>query len=147
MSKDITLTNGNDTLVVENTGDYNWFNIYALEGDDDITIRTPTVNVNLGKGNDRIVNESGQPWAGVAYWDSPNAIHVDLLTGVAKDGWGTTDTLVNIQHVHTSGRNGDVVLGSNTNDSLWLNGFWQEGTSLIDGRAGHAGPPNAHPSV
>lgn len=137
MSKDITLTNGNDTLVLENTGDNQWFTVFALDGDDDITIRTPTVNVNPGKGNDRIANESGQPWAGVAYWDSPNAIHVDLLTGVAKDGWGTTDTLVNIQHVHTSGRNGDVVLGSNTNDYLWLHGFWQEGTSLIDGRAGH----------
>jgi hypothetical protein len=137
MNKDIKLTNGNDKLVVENNGDNQWFTVFALDGDDDITIRTPNVNVNLGKGNDRIANESGQPWAGVVYWDSPNAIQVDLLTGVAKDGWGTTDTLVNIQHVHTSGRNGDVVLGSNTNDSIWLNGFWQQGTSLIDGRAGN----------
>lgn len=137
MSKDTTLTNGNDKLVIENTGDNQWFTVFALEGDDEITIRTSNVNVHPGLGNDRIVNETDRPWPGVLYWSSPNAIHVDLITGIAKDGWGTTDTLVNIHNIQTSGRNGDVVLGSNTDDYLWLQGFWQQGTSLIDGRAGH----------
>lgn len=137
MSKDITLTNGNDKLVVENDGDNQWFTLYALDGDDEIILRKSNLNINLGKGNDRVVNETDQPWTGVVYWDSPNAIQVDLITGVAKDGWGTTDTLVNIHNINTSGRNGDVVLGSNTDDYVWLNGFWQQGTSLIDGRSGN----------
>ena len=97
MSKDITLTKGNDKLVVENDGDNQWFTLYALDGDDEIILRKSSLNINLGKGNDRVVNETDQPWPGVVYWDSPNAIQVDLITGVAKDGWGTTDTLVNIQ--------------------------------------------------
>jgi hypothetical protein len=39
MSKDITLTKGNDKLVVEKDGDNQWFDIYALEGDDEIILR------------------------------------------------------------------------------------------------------------
>lgn len=136
MSKDITLTNGNDKLVVENDGDREYYTYYALEGDDEIIFKKSATAV-LGKGNDRLVNETGQRWADAAYWDSPNAIQADLETGLVQDGWGTVDTLVNITRIHTSGRNGDVVLGSKNDDYVFLNGYWQKGTALIDGRAGN----------
>jgi hypothetical protein len=135
MSKDITLTKGNDKLVVEKDGDNQWFNLYALEGDDEIILKKGAT-VILGKGNDRLSNETGEPGSNVAYWDSPNAIQADLRSGLVQDGWGTTDTLINITRIHTSGRNGDVVLGSNADDFVWLNGFWQKGTALFDGRTG-----------
>lgn len=136
MSKDITLTKGNDKLVVEKDSDTQWFNIYALEGDDEIILKKGAT-VILGKGNDRLSNETGEPGSNVAYWDSPNAIQADLRSGLVQDGWGTTDTLINITRIHTSGRNGDVVLGSNADDFVWLNGFWQKGTALFDGRSGN----------
>lgn len=137
MSKDLTLTKGNDKLIIAEDGDYQWFTVFAQEGDDEIILQKTNVSVNPGQGNDRIVNETNQPWPTVFYWDSPNGINADLQTGVVQDGWGTTDTLVNIHNLHTSGRNGDVVLGSSTEDYFWLNGFWQKGTSLIDGRGGN----------
>ena len=136
MSKDITLTKGNDKLVVENDGDNQWFNIYALEGDDEIILKKGATAI-LGKGNDRLVNETGQAWASVAYWDSPNGIQADLQSGLVQDGWGTTDTLINITRIHTSGRSGDVVMGSNADDFVWLNGFGGKGTSFVDGRTGN----------
>ena len=136
MSKDITLTKGNDKLVVENDGDNQWFNIYALEGDDEIILKKGAT-VILSKGNDRLVNETGQAWASVAYWDSPNGIQADLQSGLVQDGWGTTDTLINITRIHTSGRSGDVVMGSNADDFVWLNGFGGKGTSFVDGRTGN----------
>jgi hypothetical protein len=49
-----------------------------------------------------------------------------------KTGGGTTDKLVDIRNVHTSGRNGDRVIGSNLDDNTWINGFWMQGTSSID---------------
>ncbi|MBD8049695.1 Ig-like domain-containing protein [Limnohabitans radicicola] len=137
MSKDLTLTKSNDKLTITDDGDYQWFTVFAQEGDDEIILQKSNVSVNPGQGNDRIVNETNQPWPTVVYWDSPNGIQADLQTGVVQDGWGTTDTLVNIHNLHTSGRNGDVILGSSTEDYIWLNGFWQKGTSLIDGRGGN----------
>lgn len=136
MTQDITLTQGNDTLVIADDGDHQWFTVYALEGDDRITLHKFNVGILLGQGNDHITNATDQPWPSVGYWDSPNAIQADLQVGTVKDGWGTTDTLVNIHNITTSGRNGDVVLGSSQSDYIWVNGFWQTGTSLIDGRGG-----------
>lgn len=135
MSKDITLTKGNDKLVVEKDGDNQWLTVYALDGDDEIILKKGAT-ANLGQGNDRLINETGQRWADAAYWDSPNAIQADLETGLVQDGWGTTDTLVNITRIHTGGRNGDVVLGSKNDDFIFLNGYYQKGTALIDGRSG-----------
>ena len=77
---------------------------------------------------------------GAVYWESPSAIYVDLEAGYALDGYGTRDTLINIRDLDTSGRDGDVVLGSSKSDSIWLNGFnWtsrQPGKATLDLRGG-----------
>ena len=108
-----------------------WGDVRALGGNDTVTLLTGS-NVLGGAGNDTIIDKTGGNWCAALYWDSPNAIDVNLATGVAKDGWGTTDTLVDIRNVHTSGRNGDRVIGSNLDDNTWINGFWMQGTSSID---------------
>lgn len=53
-------------------------------------------------GNDTIDGTSGWDWAG--YWSSPNAITVDMTksSNQVQDGWGSTDTLVNIDGVDGS---------------------------------------------
>lgn len=108
-----------------------WGDIRAFGGNDTVTLLVGS-NVLGGAGNDTIIDKTGGNWCAALYWDSPNAIDVNLATGVAKDGWGTTDTLVDIRNVHTSGRNGDRVIGSNLDDNTWINGFWTQGTSYID---------------
>lgn len=108
-----------------------WGDVRALGGNDTVTLLTGS-NVLGGAGNDTIIDKTGGNWCAALYWDSPNAIDVNLATGVAKDGWGTTDKLVDIRNVHTSGRNGDRVIGSNLDDNTWINGFWMQGTSSID---------------
>jgi len=61
-------------------------------------------------GNDTINGGSGTPtvYAQASYAYSPNAVTVNLGTGTAADGFGGTDTLINI----------DGVVGSNFNDIL-----------------------------
>jgi len=108
-----------------------WGDIRAFGGNDTVTLQVGS-NVLGGAGNDTIIDKTGGNWCAALYWDSPNAIDVNLATGVAKDGWGTTDKLVDIRNVHTSGRNGDRVIGSNLDDNTWINGFWTQGTSYID---------------
>ncbi len=68
-------------------------------------------------GNDTIDGTSGWDWAG--YWLSPNAITVDLTksSNQVQDGWGNTDTLVNIDGVDGSAladkfRGSDSTVGS-----------------------------------
>lgn len=127
---DIRLTEQDDVYTVAEGSP--WNNFYALAGNDTITLMAGSIVVG-GAGNDTIINETDGNHGGVGYWDSPNAIDVNLAAGVAKDGWGTTDTLVNIRTVNTSGQNGDKVIGSDFNDDVWLNGFGgRTGTSYVD---------------
>ncbi len=67
----------------------------------------------------------------VSYWDDPTGVTVDLDAGTATDGWGDTDTLINISGVQ----------GSNYGDSLTGNAngnFFDghEGDDTIDGAGG-----------
>jgi len=133
---DIRLTSGDDTYVHPEGS--NWVNIFGLEGDDHLHVYN---NGNLigGPGNDTlssVVNSHG--YGGYAsYWDSPNAIFVDLTAGYALDGWGTRDTLIGITGISASGRSGDVVYGDHHNNQFGINGFWQAGTAFYDGREGY----------
>jgi hypothetical protein len=126
---DIWLTERDD--VYTHVQGAKWVNIRALAGNDTVTLLTGS-NVLGGAGNDTIIDKTGGNSSAALYWDSPNAIDVNLVTGVAKDGWGTTDKLVAIRNVHTSGRNGDRVIGSNLDDQTWINGFGSQGTCYID---------------
>lgn len=60
-------------------------------------------------GNDSI--DGGDGYDRVQYNASPTAVSVDLSTGTASDGFGTTDTLANIEFVRGS-RFGDTFTGS-----------------------------------
>ena len=126
---EIRLTEQDDVYTVAE--DSSWNTIVALSGNDTITLLAVS-NVRGGAGNDTIIDKTGKNWSSLMYWDSPNAIDINLGTGVAKDGWGNTDTLVDIRNVHTSGRNGDRVIGSSSDDQTWINGFWMQGTSYVD---------------
>lgn len=130
----IDLTNGND--VYEHARNLPWTNIYGLNGDDHIKVHRNGGLVG-GRGNDTLESSTENGWGGnVGYWNSPNPVHVDLAEGYALDGWGTRDKLIGIMEVSNSGRSGDVILGDSHNNHFGVNGFWQPGSALIDGRDG-----------
>jgi len=131
---DILLSDKDDNYTVLKGAQ--WATIKALAGNDTITLQAGS-NVLGGAGNDTIIDQTGGNYCAALYWDAPNAIDVNLQTGVAQDGWGTIDTLVNIRNVQTSGRNGDRVIGSSQDDNVWVNGFWMSGTATIDMGAGY----------
>ena len=131
---EILLTDKDDNYTVPKNAQ--WNDIKALAGNDTVTLLSGS-NVLGGPGNDTIIDQTGGNYCAAVYWDSPNAIDVNLETGVAKDGWGTTDTLVNIHNIHTAGRDGDRVIGSSKDDFTWLNGFGSRGTATIDLAGGY----------
>jgi hypothetical protein len=130
---DLNLTEGDDTY--EHTKGKEWVNIHGLGGKDKITIHG-NANVVGGPGDDTIINDVFD-WVsgGVAYWSAPSSIYVDLEAGYALDGFGTRDTLVNIRSVFTSGRDGDVVLGTSKSDEVWASGFESNNNSTGSMRA------------
>ncbi len=83
-------------------------------------------------GNDSI---TGNGTAGVqaSYAASPAAVHVDLAAGTASDGWGATDTLVQVGRVALLSGFDDTVLGS-TADEVFLSGAG--GSKRVDGGGG-----------
>ena len=131
---DIVLTEKDDIYTV--TEGARWSDVKALAGNDTITLLSGS-NVLGGPGNDTIIDKTGGNFCAALYWDAPSAIDVNLQTGVAKDGWGSTDKLIDIHNVHTSGRDGDRVIGSDKDDNTWVNGFWMSGKAYIDLAAGY----------
>jgi hypothetical protein len=101
--------------------------IYGDAGDDTITLSNGLAIG--GPGNDTVIATTD--WATVAYWNSPKGVRVDLGNGVAEDGFGTTDKLVNVK----------VVQGSNYDDTL-IGGVANEyfyggaGSNVVIGGAG-----------
>jgi hypothetical protein len=135
---DIQLTNGNDKY--EHAQGQNWSNIYGLDGDDDLKVNRNGVLLG-GKGNDKLTStltEDGR-WGGqVGYWDSPNAVYVDLELGFALDGWGTRDTLIGMREINFgSNRLGDIGLGDKYDNRFYLGNFNKPGNIYIDGRSGN----------
>ena len=87
---DINLSPNDD--VYEHAVGKTWVNLYAFAGNDKIIIHG-NASVNGGPGNDQIINDEFEWIAGSAvYWDSPNAIYVDLEAGYALDGWSAEMT-------------------------------------------------------
>lgn len=83
-------------------------------------------------GNDTVIGNGGHG-VQVSYAASPAAIYVDLHAGIAQDGWGSSDTLVNLRRVAATSAWDDTVLGS-AFDDVFLSGTY--GNKTFDGRAG-----------
>ncbi|NBP46123.1 MAG: calcium-binding protein, partial [Betaproteobacteria bacterium] len=81
-------------------------------------------NVFEGRGGNDTITGGGGDF--VAYRDSQAAVNVNLAAGSAQDGWGGTDTLVNINGVYgsvfadtlTGGSGNDTLVGGAGNDTL-----------------------------
>ena len=124
---------GNDTLIGGAGQDY----LIGGSGND---------SMNGGDGTDTVdYGDNGYDSAGV----SASGVNVNLLTGIAIDNWGGTDSLVNIEMVNgsnladriTGDANGNMINGYGGNDSIdggagndWLIG--QAGDDLLIGGAG-----------
>lgn len=130
---DIKLTEGDDIYVQPENEKNNWDNYFGLGGNDSIKIFN---GIGIGgPGNDVIerISVPGESWLqiGVAYWDSPTGVRVDLLGGWAEDGYGGHDTLIGVDQVHGNGR--DDWFNGNSNDNFfWGNG----GNDTVNGGFG-----------
>ncbi|MBV1795752.1 calcium-binding protein [Siccirubricoccus sp. G192] len=83
-------------------------------------------------GDDTIIGNGGAA-VQASYGASPGAVLVDLHLGSAQDGWGGTDTLVNLRRVTATSAWNDTILGS-AFDDVFLSGA--SGNKVFDGRAG-----------
>jgi Ca2+-binding RTX toxin-like protein len=136
----VTLTSATSGSVTKAIGGIDTFtNINQINGTDlaDVLIGTailnPSSSIRLrgGAGNDTIhgfANASNN----ADYSDSPSAVSVNLAAGVAQDGWGGTDTLVDVVRVRASAFN-DTLIGGAGNDTFEVGA---SGSHYIDGAEG-----------
>ncbi len=82
-------------------------------------------------GNDAIDGKGGFDRAD--YQTSTSGINVNLVTGIASDGWGGTDTLAGIEWVRGTRNFNDTMAGSANADRL----EGQGGNDSLDGAAGN----------
>lgn len=108
-----------------------WGDLYALAGDDEI--RWAHGNVFGGAGNDRIIGIEANANTWAQYGNSPGPVLINLKEGFALDGWGTRDSLVNINRVSGSWAYADTIIGTDADDELWTT--W--GGDLIVGGSGN----------
>jgi hypothetical protein len=101
--------------------------IEAGNGND--LIRVTKAFVEGGKGNDTIIDEMGG--SEVTYRGSPSGIQANLETGIVDDGWGTKDTLTNLNVIQDSDYD-DFIIGS-AKDNLFTS---YNGDDTIDGGGG-----------
>lgn len=109
-----------------------WVTYTGLGGND--TIRMYRGGVTPGAGNDIIEKyATTNIWdtLSVNYWDAPKGVVVDLAAGFAEDGWGTRDTLINVDNINSGGHD-DKLYGSDTANTFSPGG----GHDLVDGRGG-----------
>ena len=131
----IYLSWGSETVASPNGDITNFENIIATNYNDYLLQGTSGVNTIYGlDGNDTLVGLGGDDLldggngADVATYsalgnESPNgiAVHYDTATKTATDGYGGTDTLVNIETVVGSTHN-DTFYGSTSNDTFLSGG-------------------------
>jgi hypothetical protein len=102
--------------------------IRGLAGNDKIT--GGNIHMQGGAGNDKITGTTSS--STVNYFDSPKGISANLKTGLVDDGWGSTDTLVNIHVIHGSNY-ADQFVGSDLVDNFWVNvGDFVDGGAGVD---------------
>ena len=109
-------TSKDDVLDQQKLGLADWSGtIRGLAGND--TLTGGAIHLQGGAGNDVLIGTS--PATTVNYWDSPAGVNVNLQLGVAQDGWGGQDKLVNIHIVQGSGIS-DQFTGSDQADNFWV---------------------------
>lgn len=86
-----------------------------------------------GRAGDDVLIGDGTARIQVAYGASPGAVLVDLAAGTASDGWGGTDTLVDLRRVSLTSAFDDSFRGAAA-DEIVLSG--RDGNRLIDGGGG-----------
>lgn len=128
----IYASNSNDTIIGADQG-ANF--LFGRDGNDLIMGGNGTATDNMvgDAGNDTIVG--GSEFDQVAYLleSGGRGVLVDLAQGTARDTWGDTDTLRNIEYV----------VGSNFADTIYGSGaeserlFGEGGNDYIDGRDGN----------
>ena len=91
--------------------------IEGLEGDDYIIVGTFGLGVG-GAGNDTIEGGTNVTGPGAGYFGSPKGIKVNFVTRKVDDGFGTVDTLININLVQGTGF-ADTVIGGEKGDDFW----------------------------
>ncbi|MCG8620330.1 MAG: hypothetical protein MI802_29265, partial [Desulfobacterales bacterium] len=111
------LAEHNDTITIT-IDDYddaanNRWHIYGNDGADSIT----------GTAGERVR---------VFHLDDPGGVTVDLAAGTAVDGWGNTDTLVDIYAASGANDYDDSVTGSSSDDLI----IGSTGSDTLDGGAG-----------
>jgi hypothetical protein len=107
-------TSRDDNLDQTKLGLEDWSNLYGGDGDDIISIKVGRAQGDAG--NDKITGLLAL--STVMYGSSPRGVLVNLATGKAQDGFGTTDTLVNIRVVQGT-KFGDKFIGSLENEIFW----------------------------
>ena len=118
-----------DTVLRESVAPGDYFASYYGNGGDDL-ITWSNGAVIGGAGSDTITRRDGS-FVIATYWDSPKGIYADLAAGYVLDGYGTQDTLVNINHIWDSEGN-DTIYATSGEDRITLNG----GQDYVDGRDG-----------
>ena len=70
-----------------------------------------------GQAGDDFIDGGAGDFDRADYRNSPDSVFVDLSAGIAQDGFGGTDTLVNIERVRGSDK-GDTLIGDAGNNKL-----------------------------
>ena len=125
-----TGADGNDTLI--NITDVRGsFSADVLTGSD----RTDTTEHFQGMGGNDTIDGAGGDDV-VRYDQATGAVNVNLATGTASDGYGTTDTLLNIEGIRGSNY-ADTLTGGNaaSDDFEFFMGL--AGNDTIDGGSGY----------
>ena len=139
-------TLGNDTLLGGDGHD----TLSGLDGNDSLTGQGGNDSLLGGAGSDTLQGHAGNDtldggansdsmmgsgwWTrdAASYWMSPSAVHVNLVTATASDGFGGTDTLINIENIEGSNHN-DTLTGDANDNYLYGN----SGSDSIQGGAGN----------
>ena len=84
-----------------------------------------------GMGGDDFIDGGAGDFDRVDYRNSPDSVFVDLSTGIAQDGFGGTDTLVNIERVRGADLGDDTLIGDAGDNNL----DGRDGDDTLDGGA------------
>jgi len=133
-NNNITGSEGADTLTGTGANEQ----IKGLGGNDSLLGMGGADSLMGGAGNDTLdggvayddASASDYNWA--QYSDAPAGIEVDLALGTAKDGYGTVDTLININHVIGSPNN-DILKGTPNLSKAFQVFSGGQGNDTIDG--------------